>query len=182
MAGACADIGERKPDAHEEPGELFSSNSELPPEYRKELVSWMHSTLFKDPRVVAQMNEFLAAVRTGKSFVHPGIVSFSTEDSLPMSIDGGDERLDFMLNSNFRFGEDVGSVTLTEGEIVVRCDVMVNDVGKFHLYRENGISLGKYGSVLVLTFVYNTHEGSVRKFPKGDLAEDFLKLFSPVRE
>lgn len=178
MLGACADVLEVKSDADKETDELFSSNSELPPEYREKLLTWMRKTLFKDSRIVAQTNGFAAAVRIGEPFPYPGTISFSSKDSLPTAVEGGDERLDFMLNTNFRFTDDSGLIKLDDGEVVVRCDVTMTDVEKLRMYFENGIHLEKYGRMLSLTLVYNTHDGSIRKFPRGDMAEDFLKSFN----
>jgi len=182
-AGKLAEVADRKPNEPlemipEDRGEIFSSHSDLPPEYREKILAWMHDTMFKDPRVVAQMNEFVADIREGKDVTFPGTVSFSQEDSLPTALPGGNEKLQFALNTNFSFRDDTGPVRLDDGEVVVRCDTWVSGGVDSRRYTENGIYLGKFSSIMIVTFIYNTSTGEVRRFPKGNPAKDLSRLFT----
>ncbi|MDB5189818.1 MAG: hypothetical protein JWN49_144 [Parcubacteria group bacterium] len=187
--GALAALGskvrvEKEPIDHTQDHDLdlFNKAYDLPPEYKKNITDWMHDDLFKDPRVITQLNDFIDSIEKGKEPVYQGSVRFTRNDSLPQIFKEGNDEFRFSINTNFKFTDGVSNgEKLNEGEVVIDCGVSMNgsDSEELGSYRDHGVIIGRSGGIFGMSFIYNVHTGLMRKFPSEGFAEGLSRIFTP---
>lgn len=158
------------------------STEYLPVEYKERLTNWIDNQLFKDPRVLAQVNNFITSVKAGEQPIFEGSVDFDKHNSLPQLLEGGDEEFSCSINTNFKFTDGIShGLKLHEDEIVIAFGVGLKNSDLNTYYGDHRIAIGRSGTIFTAHLIYNASTGSIREFPPGaqtpgEIVSDLFKV------